>query len=153
MINNDIFRKLRYIFDLGDDDVIKLFALAEAEVTREQVCNWLKKDDDDQFTTINDKDFATFLNGFINKYRGKRDGPQPKPEKRLTNNIILRKLKIALNMKDEDILRMFEKADFDVSKSELSALFRKPDQKQYRECGDQFMRNFLFGLQKEHRKA
>lgn len=153
MINNDIFRKLRYIFDLGDDDVIKLFALAEAEVTREQVCNWLKKDEDDQFTTINDKDFATFLNGFINKYRGKRDGPQPKPEKRLTNNIILRKLKIALNMKDEDILRMFEKADFDVSKSELSALFRKPDQKQYRECGDQFMRNFLFGLQKEHRKA
>ena len=152
MINNDIFRKLRYIFDLGDDDVISLFALAEAEVKREQVCNWLKKEDDEQFDTINDKDFATFLNGFINKHRGKRDGPQAKPEKRLTNNIILRKIKIALNMKDEDILRMFERADFDVSKSELSALFRKPDQKQYRVCGDQFMRNFLFGLQKEVRK-
>lgn len=153
MINNDIFRKLRYIFDLGDDDVIKIFGLAEAEVTREQVCNWLKKDDDEQFDTINDKDFATFLNGFIIKYRGKRDGPQPKPEKRLTNNIILRKIKIALNMRDEDILRMFDKADFDVSKSELSALFRKPDQKQYRVCGDQFMRNFLFGLKMEKRKA
>ncbi|HHH50448.1 MAG TPA: DUF1456 family protein [Saprospiraceae bacterium] len=147
MNSNDILRRLRYTFDFDDDKMIKLFAMADYEVTRTEVCNWLKREDDPDFQKLHDKKFATFLNGFINYKRGKRDGPQPIPEKRLTNNMILRKLKIALNLKDTDMIEILNLVDMRVSKHELSAFFRKPSQSQYRECHDQILRNFLQGLQ------
>lgn len=151
MDNNVILRKLRYIFDLGDDQMIDTFAQADAEVTRSQVSDWLKKDDHDDFKPIRDKDLATFLNGFINKKRGKREGPQPKPEKTLGNNLIFKKLKIALNFKDTDILDAFDRADLTVSKHEISAILRNPSQHKYMICKDQFLRNFLIGLQLRYR--
>jgi uncharacterized protein YehS (DUF1456 family) len=98
-----------------------------------------------------DIDLAAFLNGFITQKRGKKDGDIAKPEKSLNNNIILRKLKIALNLKDEDILDLLNLADFKFSRHELSALFRKPEQEQFRACKDQVLRNFLMGLQLKHR--
>ena len=64
----------------------------------------------------------------------------------MTNNEILKKLRIALNLKDTDIIDILKLADFDISKSELSALFRSEDQRNYRECGDQILRRFLNGL-------
>ena len=100
---------------------------------------------------MKDVEFATFLNGFIIAQRGKREGSSPKPETLLNNNIILRKLKIALNLKDTDILNLFQSVDLRLSKHELSAFFRNPKQAQYRECQDQFLRNFLFGLKKKYR--
>lgn len=151
MNNNDIIRRLRYTFDLSDDKMIKIFSLAEYETTRNEVSDWLKKDDNPEQKKLHDVKLAIFLNGFINLKRGKKDGPQPIPEKQLNNNLILRKLKIALNFKDTDMLNVFDVAEFDISKHELSAFFRKPGQKQYRECKDQFLRNFLFGLQRKFR--
>lgn len=64
----------------------------------------------------------------------------------LTNNDILKKLRVALQLKDEDIVDILRLADFEVTKSELGALFRNPDHPNYRECGDQLLRNFLNGL-------
>ena len=64
----------------------------------------------------------------------------------LTNNDILKKLRVALQLKDEEIIEICKKADFDVSKSELSALFRREEHPNYKPCGDQFLRNFLNGL-------
>jgi len=87
----------------------------------------------------------------INDKRGQREGPQPKPEQRLNNNIIFRKLKIALNLQDEDILKILQLAALPMSKHELSAFFRKPDHKNYRSCKDQILRNFLQGLQIQYR--
>ncbi|CAM4228058.1 YehS family protein [Vibrio neonatus] len=147
MTNNDILRRIRYTFDLKDADMINVFAAADLEVTRSQVSNWLKREEDEQFCKIIDKELAIFLNGFINIKRGKREGEQPKPESRLTNNMIFMKLRIALNMKAEDILDTLKVADLNVSKHELSAFFRKPDNKHYRECKDQILRNFLTGVQ------
>ena len=151
MTNNDILRRIRYIFDLNDSKMIELFGLAEYEVTREQISDWLKKEDDSAFQKLNDIRLAIFLNGLIIDKRGKKDGPSPKPEKRLSNNIIFRKLRIALNLKDDDILAILALAGLTMSKSELSAFFRKPDHKNYRECKDQILRNFLTGLQLKHR--
>ena len=94
---------------------------------------------------------ATFLNGLIIDKRGKKDGPQPKPEKTLNNNIILRKLKIALHLTDTDMLDIFHLVDFEISRHEINAFFRKPGQSQYRLCKDQFLRNFLYGLQEKYR--
>ena len=151
MINNDILRRLRYSFDFNDTKMIALFAEAGVEVTREQVSDWLKQEEDPDYKACSDVLFASFLNGLINDRRGKKDGPQPEPEKRLSNNIIFRKLKIALDLKDEDILDIMQLADFNISKHELSALFRKVGHKHYRECKDQILRRFLQGVQIKYR--
>ena len=147
MNNNDIIRRIRYTFDLSDSKMIGIFGLANHEVTRAQISDWLKKDDDPDYKEIHDNMLAIFLNGFIIEKRGKTEADQPKPEKRLNNNIIFRKLKIALNLKDNEILEILELVDMGISKHELSAFFRKPEQNQYRPCKDQILRNFLHGLQ------
>lgn len=151
MTNNDILRTIRYVFDFDDAKMIEIFGLADYTVNRSQVSNWLKKDIDEEFEEITDTQLAIFLNGLINDKRGKREGKQPEPEKRLNNNIILRKLKIALNLKDQDVLDILGLVNKKISKHELSAFFRKPTQNQYRQCGNQVLRNFLHGLQKKYR--
>ena len=151
MNNNDILRRIRYIFDLSDGKMISIFGHADYKVNREQISDWLKKEDDPAFQKCNDLLMATFLNGLICDKRGKQEGLPAKPEKRLTNNIILRKLKIALDLKDADILALLELAQLSFSKHELSALFRKPGHQHYRLCKDQILRNFLKGLQLKYR--
>jgi uncharacterized protein YehS (DUF1456 family) len=64
----------------------------------------------------------------------------------LTNNDILKKLRVALELKDEEIIQILKLVDFDVTKSELSALFRQEGHPNYKPCGDQLLRNFLNGL-------
>ena len=150
MDNNLILKKLRYAFNLEDDQMIALFEKGNLEVTRADVCDWLKKEEHPDYKTINDKILATFLNGFIIDKRGKKDGVQPPNEKKLNNNLIFRKLKIALALRDTDIVDLFGLVDLDVSKHEINALFRNPSQKQYRECKDQFLRNFIFGLERKY---
>jgi uncharacterized protein YehS (DUF1456 family) len=151
LTNNDVLRRVRYIFDLNDRMMTEIFALADFTVTEYQVSAWLKKDEDDSFLKLNDTVLAVFLNGFIIYKRGKRDGEQPEPETQLNNNIVFQKLRIALNLKADDILAIFQLVEFQLSNHELSALFRKPGNKNYRECKDQILRNFLLGLQRQVR--
>ncbi|MFT5808614.1 MAG: hypothetical protein ACI9LG_002931 [Moritella dasanensis] len=151
MTNNDILRRIRYTFNFSDNKMIALFKQAEADITRGEISDWLKKDDDAAYVSCSDTQMATFLNGLINENRGKKDGPQPEPEHAINNNIILRKLKIALDLKNEDVLDLLELAGFRLGKHELSAFFRKADHKHFRECKDQVLRNFLAGLQIKHR--
>ncbi len=152
MNNNDILRRLRYTFDFNDDRMMELFRLGGYEATRAEISDWLKPEGDENRKPIYDKFLAAFLNGFITFKRGKKEGEDaPQPEKRLNNNQKLRKLKIALSYKNEDILEVLKLADFYFSKHELSALFRKPTQSQYRVCKDQVLRNFLYGLQLKYR--
>ncbi len=151
MTNNDVLRRIRYTFNFDDSKMIAIFALAGLEVTRAEISDWLKKDDDPDYKNCGDLQLATFLNGLIIEKRGKKDGPQPEPEKTLNNNIIFRKLKIALNLQADDVIAMINKADFRISKHELSAFFRKPGHKHYRECKDQVLRYFLKGMQLKYR--
>lgn len=64
----------------------------------------------------------------------------------LTNNDILKKLRVAHQLKDEDILKILSLVDFSISKSELNALFRNENHPKYVPAGDQILRNFLNGL-------
>lgn len=64
----------------------------------------------------------------------------------MTNNDILKKLRVALKLTNDDIVEILELVDFKVTKSELGALFRREDHPKYVECGDQILRNFLNGL-------
>lgn len=148
MTNNDIFRRLRYILNYNENKIIKIFQLAETEISTNAVENWLKAEDDEEFLEMKDIDIATFLNGIITEKRGKKEGENPVPEKLLTNNLILRKLKIAFNLQSEDILKIMQLGERTISKHELSAFFRKKDHQSYRPFLDQYLRNFLTGLRK-----
>ncbi len=64
----------------------------------------------------------------------------------LTNNDILKKIRVALELRDDDIIEILKLNDFEITKSELNALFRKEDHPNYVPCGDQLLRNFLNGL-------
>lgn len=153
MTNNYILRRLRYTFNFSDSKMIALFGLADFKVTREDISAWLKKDEDPALIRLTDNQFALFLNGFIIDKRGKKDGPAPAAEHQINNNIIFRKLKIALNLIDEDVLNMMKSANFIMGKPELTALFRKPGHRSYRECQDQILRNFLKGMENKYHEG
>ena len=156
MINNDVLRSIRYMLDLSDSMVVDTIHLADSnfEVDAAQVHDFLRKDDEPLFEACPDEVLARFLDGLIYHYRGRDESqPQRPPEKRITNNIVLKKLRVAFELKDVDMHAIFEAAGFPMSKPELSALFRQPDHKNYRECGDQALRNFLKGLTQRVRPA
>ena len=132
MNNNDILRRVRYTFNFKDSKMMGLMSLPDHPVTREQISAWLKKEDDPDQQECSDTQLAIFLNNLITDVRGKKEGPQPELEKRLTNNMVFMKLKIALNLKAEDVLKVLALAGFSLSKHELSAFFRKPGHKHYR---------------------
>ncbi|MBN4079129.1 DUF1456 family protein [Beggiatoa alba] len=153
MTNNDVLRRIRYTFDFSEHKMVSIFALADTEVTQVQVTQWLKKDDDPDYQNCGDKMLTSFLNGLIVEKRGKKEGEQPKPEQRINNNIIFMKLKIALSLKADDVLEIMSLAELNISKHELSAFFRRPDHKHFRECKDQILRNFLKGVQIKYRDS
>jgi uncharacterized protein YehS (DUF1456 family) len=127
--------------------MIAIFGLGGLSVSREVYSNWVKKDDDPQFAPCSGEQLKAFLSGLIVDKRGPKEGPPLPDEGPITNNSILRKLKIAMSFKEEDMLRILEVGGMRISRSELSALFRKPDHPHYRQCQDQLLRNFLRGLQ------
>ncbi len=151
MTNNDVLRRLRYVFDYNDAKMVSLFKMGNKEVTRSEVSDWMKKDDDENCVELLDEVLAAFLNGMINDNRGVREGEPMPPETYLSNNAILMKLRIALELKSDDVLYCLETAGFKISKHELSAFFRKPEHKHYRQCKDQVLRYFLTGLQIKYR--
>lgn len=151
MTNNDILRRVRYTLDLNDASMIEIFGLGDLIAKRSDVIDWLKKEDDPLYIELDDQLLATFLNGLIILKRGKREGEQMIAEKELSNNLILRKLKIAFNLKTDDIIELFNLVDKKISPHELSAFLRSPEQKQYRTCNDQYLRNFIHGLQVKFR--
>lgn len=151
MTNNDILRRIRFIFDFSDTKMLALFGLAGLLVTRGQISDWLKKEDNPAYQQCSDKQLAVFLNGLIIDKRGAKPGAQPEPEQRLNNNVIFRKLKIALNLQADGILEIMALAQMRLSKHELSAIFRNPEHKHFRDCNDQLLRNFLKGVQLKYR--
>jgi uncharacterized protein YehS (DUF1456 family) len=149
MINNDVLRSIRYMLDLGDAQVLEIAQLADPGLVldRDSVHAFLKKEDAEGFAECPDRVLAHFLDGLVLHRRGRNEKlPQRPVEKRITNNLVLKKLRVAFELRDEDMHRAFDEAGFPVTKPELSALFRQPDHRNYRACGDQMLRNFLKGL-------
>jgi uncharacterized protein YehS (DUF1456 family) len=149
MINNDVLRSIRYMLDLSDGKVVDLIHLADANFVAEKegVQALLKKEDEPGYVECSNKVLALFLDGLVFHRRGKDDSLPPRaPEKRVTNNVVLKKLRVAFELKDVDMHQILADAGFPISKPELSALFRQPDHKNFRLCGDQLLRNFLKGL-------
>ncbi len=155
MINNDVLRRVCYALDLSDPIMIQIFSLGNVVISREDLLNRLKKDNQEGFIELDNDSMDAFLKGLITYRRGPlEDKPSQikKPDLALNNNSILKKLRIALNFKEEDMLSTLQLADFKISKAELSAFFRQKGHKNYRDCGDQIIRNFLQGLTLHFRK-
>ena len=149
MINNDILRSIRYMLDLSDVKLVQITKLAEPNFPLEKadVVSYLKKDEDPGYAACPDLMMAHFLDGLVLHCRG--DNPNAgarAPVARITNNVVLKKLRVAFELKDADMHQAFLDAGFPVSKPELSALFRQAEHRNFRPCGDQMLRNFLKGL-------
>lgn len=164
MNNNDILIRLRYALDLKNTEMIDIFKLGDVEVTKEDVLLLLTKSDEDEAENelqmkCTNSMLDSFLNGLIIYKRGKQE---PKPGQPQTpavsvlhnesvNNILLKKVKIALALTSEDMLDILEEAGVVISKSELSAVLRKEGHKNYKPCLDRYARNFLKGLALRYR--
>ena len=155
MSNNENLRRIRYALDLRDQTMIDVFAAADIEMTQERLLGLFKQEEAPGHEPFSNLLFGCFLDGLISTYRGKRTlkpGQKPPPPTRINNNNVLRALKIALELREPDMLEIMALGGMRVSKNELSALFRKPDHRNYKACGDQFLRTFLTGLGKHRRQ-
>ncbi|EAN4740470.1 DUF1456 family protein [Salmonella enterica subsp. enterica] len=147
MLSNDILRSVRYILKANNTDLARILALGNVDATPEQIAIWLRKEEEEGIQRCPDIVLSSFLNGLIYEKRGKDEAaPALTAERRINNNIVLKKLRIAFSLKTDDILAILTGQLFRVSMPEITAMMRAPDHKNFRECGDQFMRYFLRGL-------
>ncbi len=149
MTNNDILRRLRYALDISNPGMVEIFKLSGCNIEQPTLIKFLKKEDEEDYIECSNPLMTFFLDGLIIHKRGRRESSTEqvsKPPAELTNNTILKKLRIALDFKEDDMIAIMKLADITLSKSELSALFRNKGHKNFKECGDQFLRNFLKGL-------
>ncbi|ARU89325.1 DUF1456 family protein [Pseudomonas sp. M30-35] len=147
MLNNDVLRSVRYLLDVNDAKLAEIIALSGKTVTIAELEPLLKKEDEEGFIVCDDELMAHFLDGLVYFKRGKDDSRPAQPfELPMTNNMVLKKLRVAFELKEDDMHAIMQSVDFPVSKPEMSALFRKFGHSNYRTCGDQFLRNFLKGL-------
>ncbi|MDR3242279.1 MAG: DUF1456 family protein [Lactobacillaceae bacterium] len=161
MNNNDILIRLRYALTIKNDDMIKIFKFGGIEVDEDDLHHMLKKQEPD---TLRDQNLAmktleAFMNGLIISQRGiKKDaaGNEVAPTFDMTdeasiNNVVLKKLKIAMSYTSDDYQSFFESAGIKVSNAELSAVLRRPDHRNYKPAGDRYLRNILKGMALQYR--
>ncbi|MFV3379558.1 DUF1456 family protein [Pseudomonas sp. NY15354] len=147
MNHNDVLRSLRYMLKVSDAQMAEIIGLTGLEVSAEAVATYLKKEDEAGYVRCPERVMAHFLDGLVVHRRGRDDSRPAQPiEVPVSNNTILKKLRVAFELKEEDLHVILKSVNFPVSKPELSALFRKVGHDNYRPCGDQLLRNFLKGL-------
>jgi len=154
LANNNILRSLRDALNLDDATMIQIFREAGREVGQSAITAFLKTEEQDDYIPCSNPVMVFFLDGLIIHKRGQQEGrpvPAGIPVAELTNNTILKKLRIALDLKEDDLIGIFKLAGIIVTKHELSALFRKQGHKHYKECDDRFLTAFLKGLSLRHK--
>ncbi|MFC6464405.1 DUF1456 family protein [Marinilactibacillus sp. GCM10026970] len=171
MNNNDRLVRLRYALDIKDNDMVEIFKLGDKVVTVKDIQQLLKKTKQDQedaeeehteneyVKACDNATLEAFLNGLIVFKRGKKEESSGESKKhqsmikndRSVNNVLLKKVKIALTLTSDDMLDILDEAGVYISNSELSAVLRKEGQRNYKECGDRYARNFLKGLALRYR--
>jgi len=140
-------KSVRYTLEIKNKEVLQMIQAGGVKLTILDVVNLLKNEEDEEYLGCSAKTIHAFLDGLILQRRGPSDGPAKKfPTSTIDNNTILRKLRIAFEMRDTDLIATIESVGLRISKSELSSLFRAPSHKHFMKCGDQFLRNFLKGL-------
>lgn len=147
MTNNEVMISVRYTLDIKNKEVAQMIKDGGVELSVLDVVGLLKNEEEEGYVECPAETIHAFLDGLILQRRGPSDRPAKKfSTAKIDNNMVLRKLRIAFDMKDTDMIDTMKGIGFNVSKGELSALFRVPTHKHFRKCGDQFLRYFLKGL-------
>ncbi len=146
MINNDVLRSVRYMLNISEFKLVEIIQLGGGNISQATLNAYIKREEEPGFVECDQRTMVHFLNGLIYFKRGKDETRPPLPYELPTNNVVLKKLRVAFELKDEDIIQILDQAGFKISKTELSAFFRKEGHPNFRLCGDQFLRNFLKGL-------
>jgi uncharacterized protein YehS (DUF1456 family) len=153
MTNNEVMKSVRYTLEIKNKEVVRMIKSGGVELGIMDVVNLLKDDTEESYLECSAEIIHAFLDGLILKRRGPSEGPAKKhATSTINNNTILRKLRIAFEMRDTDMIKTLNDVGLRISKSEISALFRAPKHKHFMPCGDQFLRNFLKGLTRRYRK-
>lgn len=152
MKSNELLRHLRKLLALNEKGMNEILALGHFDAEPAQVRNWLRHENEPEYARCPDPVVAHFIEGLIIARRGAREGaPSPAPTYPLSNNQVLKKLRIAFNLQGEDMHALFASVDHPLTKQELDALFRKPEHKNYQVCNDHTLRLFLQALTERFR--
>ena len=146
MLNNDVLRSLRYTLKCSEFELRDIVTLGGGSVTQVEINEYIKQEEEPGFVQCPQNVLSHFLNGLIYLKRGRDKTKPPLRTDLPTNNLVLKKLRIAFELKDTDFTDMLKEGGFEVSKSELSALFRAEDHRNYKVCGDQYLRQVLKAL-------
>ncbi len=152
MNNNDVLRRLRYALNLSDVALVQLFADGGVPAAPEQIWAWMGREGEPDTRELTEDTLEALLDALVLQRRGPPP-PHAKvpPTEPLTNNAILKKLRVALTLRDEAMLELFALGGHPLSKAELGGLFRQRGHLHYRDCGNQLLRAFLAGLAKKQR--
>jgi uncharacterized protein YehS (DUF1456 family) len=157
MDNNDVLKRLRYALNIPDRKIVEMFASVDYAIGKDELEGIFKAEGEGGYVRCDDSLMEKFLDALVLSRRGKRkeDDAERRPrlsgQRHISNNDILKRLRIALELKDEELIAIMHLAGSEISKSELGALFRKSGHPNYRPCGDQFLRLFLSGLTAKYR--
>lgn len=149
MRTNDIFRKLTQSLPLTVEQIQALFAPSDIDLSDKEVANLLKTDYQPGFEAMPEYILIIFLNNVIDQKRGKKADAQPEvvdKHHKISNNDVLKKLRIAFNLHEQDVRDALKLATIELTKSDLSALFRKPGHVNYKVCDDSLVLDFIEGL-------
>lgn len=140
-------RSLRYMLEANNHKINEICQLGGVEVSKNDIHAFMLDEENLNFKKCSDETLAHFLDGVITLRRGKDESrPRVPIELPMSNNQVLKKLKVAFEIKEEELLQMITSTGFVFGKSELSSFLRKSDHRNYRPCGDQVLRYFLKGL-------
>ena len=147
MTNNEVMISVRYTLEIKNREVVQMIKGGGVELSVLDVVGILKNQEDEGFIECPAETLHAFLDGLILERRGPSDDPARKfSTATINHNMVLRKLRIAFEMRDTDMMATMKSVGFPISKGEISALFRAPAHEHFMKCGDQFLRNFLKGL-------
>ena len=149
MNNNALLRSIRDALVLDEATMIQIFKEAGREIGQSAVTGFLKTEEEDNYIPCANPIMGFFLDGLIIHYRGRKEGNPPQaahPVTELSNNTILKKLRIAMDLKEEDVVDILTLGGVIMKKHEITALFRKEGHKHYHVCDDQLLRSFIKGV-------
>ncbi len=146
MNTNEILKACFTLLNVSEEKMVEIFKLGGFTVNPKTLNGYLKLQDDKEFLDCGYEALGSFLDGLIVYKRGESSKKNTDKDVRLNNNLILKKLRIAYELKEVDLYAIFNAVDIDISKGELSSLFRKEGHKNYRACPDSILQLFLDGL-------
>jgi len=153
--NNELLRRLRYALQIDDQSAMRIVKQGGLKTTIEEVSAWRLKDEEPGYAGCPNQAISAFLSGYVIEKRGvQEDKPVLAPStKHVENNTVLKLMKIALTLRSEELLEYMQAGGASLSVSEVNALLRKPGSRNYRQCGDQVLRQFLNGVGQQLRDS